>query len=76
MIIFLILSRGGSYGVDIYDTCQFLLKEGSLGATTLNISCRHHRHRLCHTVIIKYSKAKFIIIIITLFSFQYFKAER
>ena len=45
LFLLLILSRGGSYRVDIYDTCQLLLKEGSLGGTTLlNIYPRRHHH--------------------------------
>ena len=35
--------------MDIYDTCELPLKEGSLGSTTLNISsCHHHRHHRGH----------------------------
>ena len=36
--------RGGGYGVDIYDTSQLLLKEGSLGSTNTNTLCHHHHH--------------------------------
>ena len=30
--------------MDIYDTSQLLLKEGSLGSTNTNTFCHHHHH--------------------------------